>query len=89
MQKGCTHLNQVTKIDRKSAGCEECLAVGDRWVHLRQCLECGQVGCCDSSKNKHATKHFHATTAHPVVTSLEPGERWGYCYIDDAFVPSL
>ncbi len=88
MQKGCTHLNQVNKIDRKSAGCQECLAVGDRWVHLRQCLECGHVGCCDSSKNKHATKHFHATN-HPVVTSLEPGEHWGYCYVDDAFVPSL
>ncbi len=68
-------------------GCEECLASGDSWVHLRLCLECGHVGCCDNSKNRHATKHFRATR-HPVIRSLEPGEDWRYCYVDDLFVES-
>src|SRR6202041_1473567 len=63
-------------------GCEECLKMGDTWVHLRLCLECGHVGCCDSSKNKHATKHFHHTK-HPIIRSLEPGEDWGWCYVDE------
>ncbi len=63
-------------------GCESCLATGARWVHLRACLECGHVGCCDSSPNTHATKHFHAT-GHPLVGSLEPGEQWGWCYVDE------
>jgi monovalent cation/hydrogen antiporter len=63
-------------------GCEECLALGDEWVHLRLCETCGHVGCCDSSQNKHATKHFHAT-AHPVVKSFQPGEHWMWCYVDE------
>ena len=63
-------------------GCEECLQLGDEWVHLRLCEECGHVGCCDSSKNKHATKHFHATE-HPVVKSFQPGEFWKWCYVDE------
>ena len=63
-------------------GCEDCLREGSRWVHLRMCLTCGHVGCCDSSKNKHATKHFHAV-GHSIVRSLEPGEDWGWCYIDE------
>lgn len=67
---------------RTPAGCEECLALGDEWVHLRLCETCGHVGCCDSSQNKHATKHFHAT-AHPVVKSFQPGERWMWCYVDE------
>jgi uncharacterized UBP type Zn finger protein len=66
-------------------GCEECLQLGDTWVHLRLCLQCGHVGCCDDSKNKHATKHFRATK-HPVIRSFEPGEEWRYCYVDDLFV---
>ncbi|MGH2472212.1 MAG: ubiquitin carboxyl-terminal hydrolase 14 [Candidatus Limnocylindria bacterium] len=66
-------------------GCEECLKSGDEWVHLRLCLECGHVGCCDDSPNKHATKHYRST-AHPVIRSFEPGERWRYCYPDDLFV---
>ena len=69
-------------------GCEECLKMGDTWVHLRGCLICGHVGCCDSSKNKHATKHFHATK-HPVIRSVEPvepGEAWGWCYVDEVMV---
>jgi len=77
----CPHVKQIRPVTPQSAGCEECLAAGDQWVHLRLCLTCGHVGCCDSSKNKHATKHFHAT-GHPVIKSAEPGEDWGWCYID-------
>ncbi len=65
----CQHLDQIQEVTPSANGCEECLAIGDRWVHLRECLICGHVGCCDSSKNKHATKHFH-TTNHPIVKSL-------------------
>lgn len=84
MEEQCTHLNKIKKGIKPNTpeGCEECLKTGDTWVHLRLCLTCGHVGCCDSSKNKHATKHFHKTK-HPVITSLEPGEDWRYCYIDD------
>jgi uncharacterized UBP type Zn finger protein len=83
---GCTHLNHIHKVKPHTPkGCEECLKSGDRWVHLRMCLECGHVGCCDSSKNKHATKHFHATD-HPIMRSIEPGEKWGWCYIDEVEV---
>jgi hypothetical protein len=65
--------------------CPECVALGDTWVHLRICQQCGHVGCCDDSKNKHATKHFRATQ-HPVITSAQPGERWAWCYPDEAFL---
>ena len=79
----CDHFEQLNPdVKPGTTGCEECLAVGDTWVHLRICLSCGHVGCCDSSKNKHATKHFHAT-AHPLVQSFEPGETWIWCYIDE------
>jgi uncharacterized UBP type Zn finger protein len=78
----CSHFEQVRAVTPNTAGCEECLKAGDSWVHLRLCLACGHVGCCDSSTNKHATRHFHAT-AHPVMRSLEPGETWGWCYIDE------
>jgi uncharacterized UBP type Zn finger protein len=86
----CPHLLAVTpdQIDRPAntpEGCEECLAQGDTWVHLRLCLACGHVGCCDSSKNKHATKHYQQTT-HPIVKSLEPGEDWGWCYEDEVML---
>jgi len=81
-QSSCTHLNQIRDVKPSAAGCEECLKMKDRWVHLRMCLTCGHVGCCDSSKNKHATKHFHATS-HPIVRSIEPGERWRWCYVDE------
>jgi len=77
----CRHTSAVTTDRPNSAGCEECLATGDTWVHLRLCRSCGHVGCCDDSKNKHATKHFKAT-AHPIMSSLEPGEDWSWCYID-------
>ena len=77
----CEHLEQIHNVRPHTKGCEECLKMGDGWVHLRLCLSCGHVGCCDSSKNKHATKHFHGTQ-HPVMQSLEPGESWGWCYVD-------
>jgi uncharacterized UBP type Zn finger protein len=81
----CTHLPDTHEAAPKTKGCEECLKSGDSWVHLRLCLACGHVGCCDSSKNKHATKHFHAT-GHPVIRSFEPGERWAWCYVDEIAV---
>jgi uncharacterized UBP type Zn finger protein len=82
--KACTHLKQVNQnIKPKTPnGCEECMKIGSDWVHLRLCLTCGHVGCCDSSPNKHATKHFRATR-HPIIRSFEPGEDWKWCYIDD------
>jgi len=66
-------------------GCEECLRDGGKWLHLRICLTCGHVGCCDDSPNRHATKHFHKTK-HPIMRSLEPGEDWGWCYVDELFI---
>ena len=78
----CNHLDAVTTDHPNTNGCEECLKLGDTWVHLRLCLECGSVGCCDSSKNKHATKHFHKSK-HPLVRSIEPGEQWVWCYVDE------
>jgi len=78
----CTHLATIHNVRPLTDGCAECLALGEGWVHLRLCLECGHVGCCDSSKNKHATKHFHATR-HPIVRSIEPGESWKWCFIDE------
>jgi uncharacterized UBP type Zn finger protein len=82
MATRCTHLDQVRDVEpRTPNGCEECLKTGSWWVHLRLCLECGHVGCCDSSPNKHATKHFHQTQ-HPVMRSFEPGEDWGFCFVD-------
>ena len=78
----CTHLGQVRSVHPHTPdGCEECLETGSWWVHLRLCLTCGHVGCCDSSPGKHATKHFHRTQ-HPIVKSFEPGEDWGWCYPD-------
>jgi uncharacterized UBP type Zn finger protein len=78
----CKHLATIRDVHPSANGCEDCLRIGGRWVHLRMCLECGHAGCCDSSPNKHATKHFHAAR-HPIVTSLEPGEDWKFCYVDD------
>lgn len=81
----CTHLDQIKSVMPNTDGCEECLKIGSDWVHLRLCLVCGHVGCCDSSRYKHATKHFHRTT-HPLVQSLEPGESWIWCYVDDTLI---
>lgn len=81
----CSHLDQIADVTPRTDGCEECLQTGDTWVHLRLCLTCGHVGCCDASKNKHATRHFHAS-GHPVVQSAEPGEDWAWCYVDAMFL---
>ena len=88
MAKGCAHLNQIKEVTPSAKGCEDCLRTGSRWVHLRLCMECGHVGCCDDSPNKHATKHFHKTS-HPIIKSFEPDEDWGWCYVDELFFESL
>ena len=83
----CSHLDQIeVSPPEEVAGCEECLKTGSRWVHLRVCLTCGVIGCCDDSPNKHASKHAHATE-HPIIRSVEPGENWCWCFPDElAFV---
>ena len=80
--KWCDHSDQIRDVTPSALGCEECLKTGSPWVHLRLCRTCGHVGCCDSSPNRHATAHFHATR-HPLVRSIEPGETWTWCYVDD------
>lgn len=82
MDKVCTHMDQIRPVSPSAQGCEECLKTGGRWVHLRMCLTCGHVGCCDSSPGKHATAHF-AETDHPIMRSAEPGESWKWCYVDE------
>ncbi|MFN0070384.1 MAG: UBP-type zinc finger domain-containing protein [Chloroflexota bacterium] len=84
-QPPCSHLDQIRPVTPSATGCEDCLAVGDTWVHLRECLSCGQVGCCDSSKNTHATRHFQSTH-HPIIRSFESGEDWRWCYVDEILV---
>ncbi len=80
----CTHLDHVVVRDLPDAveGCEDCLAAGGAWVHLRICLECGHVGCCDSSPSRHASAHHH-DTGHPIMRSIEPGEEWAWCFDDE------
>ncbi|HEY8114588.1 MAG TPA: UBP-type zinc finger domain-containing protein [Actinomycetes bacterium] len=86
MATTCEHVIGLQPVDPLTPqGCAECLASGDRWVHLRLCLTCGHVGCCDSSPNRHATAHYKETD-HPVIQSFEPGEDWRWCYIDDMAV---
>jgi uncharacterized UBP type Zn finger protein len=81
----CSHIEEIRDVEASAQGCEDCMKVGDSWVHLRKCLICGHVGCCDQSPNRHATRHFHAT-GHPVIRSFEPGEDWRWCYVDEALV---
>lgn len=81
MAEECKHLDLIREVVPSGTGCKECLETGDEWVHLRICKICGHVGCCDDSKNKHATKHFRSTR-HPIMQSLEPGERWMWCFVD-------
>ena len=88
MSTVCTHMDQIRVSTTDKRGCEECLKMGDSWVHLRLCMECGPVGCCDSSKNKHATKHFQRTK-HPLIRSIEPGESWVWCYVDQEVVAEV
>jgi uncharacterized UBP type Zn finger protein len=82
MAESCTHLDQIKISHTDKRVCEDCVKIGGRWVHLRLCLTCGHVGCCDSSPNKHASRHF-AKTGHPLVRSIEPGENWIWCYVDE------
>ena len=88
MAGNCSHLSEIQEVEPHAMGCEDCLKTGDSWVHLRLCMECGHVGCCDSSKNKHAAEHFHATD-HAIIKSFEPDEEWGYCYKDKVYFESL
>jgi thioredoxin reductase (NADPH) len=89
----CNHLSSLETtrahpLTPSSPGCKECLEVGDDWVHLRLCMACGHVGCCDDSPNKHATRHFHETK-HPVIKSFEPGEDWAWCFVDDEMAEAI
>jgi uncharacterized UBP type Zn finger protein len=82
----CQHFEEIQPVvPHTTAGCEECLQIGSTWVHLRLCMQCGHVGCCDSSPMRHATKHYRGV-GHPVVASFEPGEAWMYCYPDNLMV---
>jgi uncharacterized UBP type Zn finger protein len=85
MEKRCTHVDQIRDVQPSADGCEDCLKTGGSWVSLRMCLTCGHVGCCDSSPNKHATAHFHATN-HPIMQSAMPGESWRWCFVDEIAV---
>lgn len=89
----CEHLSTFERerkapVHASSLGCKECLETGDEWVHLRLCMTCGHVGCCDESPNHHATRHYHATK-HPVIKSFEPGEDWAWCYADEQIVEAI
>ena len=88
MAQTCDHVEMAGSPEPRTDGCEECLEMGDTWVHLRRCLSCGHVGCCDSSKNRHATKHFHQTQ-HPVVQSFQPGEDWVWCFVDELLLEDM
>lgn len=82
----CTHMDQIQNVTPSTTeGCEECLKIGGTWVHLRMCMICGKVGCCDNSPNRHATAHYKEI-GHPIVTSMQPGERWMWCYPDALIV---
>jgi len=88
----CTHGDHVriTQLPESVPGCEDCLRTGDRWLHLRICLECGHVGCCDSSPNRHASAHGRSE-GHPIMRSLQPGEDWSWCFVDEVAlsIPSV
>ncbi len=84
----CSHLSQIVVTETEKHVCEDCVKTGDNWVHLRLCLTCGHVGCCDSSKNRHATRHAHSS-AHPLIRSIEPGEDWVWCYPDEMTVGEI
>jgi len=88
MPPKCSHLKQITVTSTRKDYCEDCVLTGDTWLHLRMCLICGHVACCDSSPNQHATKHFGKTT-HPLIRSIEPGETWVWCYADEVQPPDL
>lgn len=83
MATQCSHLATIADVVASGNGCVECLETGGRWVHLRLCMSCGHVGCCDNSPGRHATAHFRARHDHPIIQSYEPGEDWWWCYIDN------
>jgi hypothetical protein len=85
MPPSCSHLDSIETVTPSARGCEDCLAIGDSWVHLRLCRTCGHVGCCDQSKNRHATRHFRATR-HPIIEGWDPPEGWGWCYLDEVML---
>jgi uncharacterized UBP type Zn finger protein len=84
----CTHLDMIRDVTPSADGCEDCLKIGAWWVHLRECMTCGHIGCCDSSPNRHATKHAR-TSGHPIVKSFEPGEDWMWCYVFEVELPAI
>ena len=90
MANECPHLTpeHYHEVEPSALGCEDCMRTGGRWVHLRICMECGHVGCCDNSPNRHATRHFH-TTEHPVIRSFEPDEGWGWCFPDELYFEDM
>lgn len=79
------HLKMIRPVTPSAEGCEDCLRIGSTWMHLRLCLTCGHVGCCDSSPNRHARHHFNEAQ-HPIIRSFEPGENWRWCYVDETLV---
>ena len=85
----CAHLATIAAtisgVEPSSPGCEDCLRMGGRWVHLRMCMHCGHIGCCDNSPNRHATAHWREHVDHPIIRSYEPGEDWWWCYPDELF----
>jgi hypothetical protein len=82
MEEACRHVRQMADVTPRALGCEECLKIGSEWLHLRLCRTCGHVGCCDESRHRHATAHFHATQ-HPIIEGYDPPEGWGWCYVDE------
>jgi uncharacterized UBP type Zn finger protein len=84
----CPHFDQIRDVTPSADGCEDCLKLGDDWHGLRMCLTCGHVGCCDDSKNRHATKHFEQTH-HPLIRSIERGESWAWCYVDKTYFDKM
>lgn len=85
MVEGCTHTDLIREVEAEGEECEECARTGGRWVHLRACLTCGHVGCCDASPGRHARAHFH-DSGHPIIQSAEPGESWRWCYVDEIYL---
>ncbi|HEY3199285.1 MAG TPA: UBP-type zinc finger domain-containing protein [Actinomycetes bacterium] len=83
MPDTCTHLDTIRDVEPSSPGCEDCLRIGGQWVHLRLCMHCGHVGCCDNSPNRHATAHWRSNSDHPLIRSYEPGEDWWWCYPEE------
>jgi uncharacterized UBP type Zn finger protein len=86
--EGCGHVSEIRSVTPSAEGCEDCLKIGDTWVELRLCRICGHVGCCDSSKNKHATQHFRATD-HPIVQSFQSRDDWLWCYVDEVYLEAV